>query len=165
MTVQTEPPSLQWIRSRVGARSVLQGRRALAVLGVFSAGLHLMMLSHGPLLLSLLMAALAFGCLLCAGRLWRGHSERTLTMIAGMNLGMLLVHAVMMAGPGALAEAGAVSLSTHHGVSEAVSGTALLPTHPALLISATAIAALEVLGALWLKRLRLERGVVREGDG
>lgn len=136
----------------VVTRSEFNLRRTLALLGVFSAGLHLMMLGHGSLVLSLLMAALVFGCLLCAGRLWRVASARTLTMIAGMNIGMLLIHGVMIAGKGIPGPIGSVNLATHHGVSEIASGAVQMSIHPALLISATAIAVLEVLGALWLRK-------------
>lgn len=142
-------------------------RRTLAALAAVSAVLHLMMLGHGSLWLSALMAGLAFWCLLCAGRLWRESSPRVLTMIAAMNSGMLVLHLWMMLGMGAHSAAGSGSMSltfTHHGSSETASSGILPVEHPALMVAATLIALIEVIGALWMRRGGLERRVVREGD-
>ncbi|GAA1141376.1 hypothetical protein [Nesterenkonia lutea] len=165
MTARAQPLLLEIVPAE-GLGSSSRARRGLAVLAGISAALHIMMLGHGSFWLSIMMAALAFGCLFCAGRLWRGPSPRTLGMTAMMNASMVVIHLVMMASAGthSVGVAAGVSISAHHGGAATVYSGILPLDHPGLMITATAIAVAEVLGAVWMSRRGSERGVVREGD-
>lgn len=128
-----------------------------------------MMLGHGSFWLSIMMAALAFICLLCAGRLWRSPSLQTVDMILVMNAGMLLIHAAVVLGqePPATAQVTGVPADAHHhGVSGALSFGDLGPPldHSVLMVAATAVAFAEIIGALWLRSVWSQRRVIREGD-
>ncbi|WP_460688566.1 hypothetical protein [Nesterenkonia suensis] len=76
-------------------------RRTAAIVAALAGVLHLLMLGHGGLVMSLLMVAMAMICLPCAGHLWRGDSPRAWTMIALMNAGMVVLHLGLMRSHGA----------------------------------------------------------------
>ncbi|GAA4911654.1 hypothetical protein [Nesterenkonia rhizosphaerae] len=71
-------------------------RRSAAVLSAGSGLLHLAMMGHGPVLLSLVMALMALVCMPCAGHLWRSARLRTWITVGSMNLSMLLLHLAML---------------------------------------------------------------------
>lgn len=137
-------------RSMGQNRTTVQLRRCLAVLAVGSAVLHLLMLGHGPLWLSMLMAGLAVVCFPCAGHLWRGPSPRAWAIVGTMNVGMLLIHLGMLThGRTTHSTTAPIPLSPEppahdHG------GLWLALDHGALLYAATIVAVVEVCGAVWM---------------
>lgn len=131
-------------------RTTAAARHCLAVLAAVSALLHLMLLGHGPFWLSMVMAGLAVLCFPCAGHLWRGPSVRTWAAIGTMNVGMLLLHLWMLTG-GESPTTGGLDLPSaeqHHPGAGAASPWLSLD-HTVLLYAATAVAVVEVCGALW----------------
>ncbi|WP_133379180.1 hypothetical protein [Klenkia marina] len=73
--------------------------RVAAVLALASAGLHVVLAASGGLA-AVAMAAMALVCLPCAAHLWRGPSASVWALTALVDLGMLAVHAPMVAGDG-----------------------------------------------------------------
>jgi hypothetical protein len=68
-------------------------RRACAVLGVASAGLHAAMLGHASSLISAgLLVTMLVACLYCARELWHDGTARAWVVVALMNLAMIVVH-------------------------------------------------------------------------
>lgn len=102
--------------------------RAAAVLAVASAGVHLLLVSSSSLGTAV-MAAMALACLPCAWHLWRSPTAGVWAMTAGVDAGMLAVHAPMLATP------------SHHGAGTPTSlmwlGVALVVTQLALAATAT----------------------------
>lgn len=125
-------------------------RRCLAVGAGTSALLHLLMLGHGTFWSSMLMAGLAVVCLPCAGHLWRVPSRRTAATIGVMNAGMLLLHIWLLLEPGSMIAPEAVGQGSHRHHA----GLGVMIDHTALLVAATALAALEVCGASWMLAAR-----------
>jgi hypothetical protein len=99
--------------------------RAAAVLAVTSAGVHLLLVSSSSLGTAV-MAAMALACLPCAWHLWRSPSGAVWAMTAGVDAGMLAVHAPMLATP------------SHHG---AGTPTALMWLGVGLVVAQLALAA------------------------
>ena len=75
-------------------RSVLA--RTAAVLAVASAVTHLLLVSSSSIGTAV-MAAMALACLPCAWHLWRSPTGAVWAMTAAVDLGMLAVHAPMLA--------------------------------------------------------------------
>jgi hypothetical protein len=102
--------------------------RIAAVLAVASAVVHLLLVNSSSLGTAV-MAAMALACLPCAWHLWRSPSSAVWAMTAGVDAGMLAVHAPMLAGP------------SHHGATSPASlmwlGVALVITQLALAAAAT----------------------------
>jgi hypothetical protein len=71
--------------------------RIAAVLAIVSAGVHLMLLDASSLG-SLAMLGMALVCLPCAWHLWRSPTPGVWGTTAALDVGMLLVHAQMLAG-------------------------------------------------------------------
>ncbi|NDK32061.1 hypothetical protein [Nesterenkonia haasae] len=147
-------------------------RRFAAGLGGASGLLHLLMVGHGPLVLSLAMALAAVTCLPCAGHLWRHGTVRTWALVGLMSTLMVLLHVAMMilgafettGSPGALSPA---SGGDHTGHLHPVLPIGL-PVHE-LFYAAAIIAAVEVLVCtIGLKRGLTERvatsSVTRHGE-
>lgn len=131
-------------------RTTAAARHCLAVLAAVSALLHLMLLGHGPFWLSMVMAGLAVLCFPCAGHLWRGPSVRTWAAIGTMNVGMLLLHLWILTGGESPAAGGLAAPSAEHHHPEAGAASPWLSLdHTVLLYAATAVAVVEVCGALW----------------
>lgn len=82
--------------SRPSLPGVVLGRAA-AVLALVSASLHLLLLDASSLG-SLAMLGMALTCLPCAWHLWRSPTPGTWGVTAGLDVGMLLVHAQMVGG-------------------------------------------------------------------
>lgn len=120
-------------------------RRFAAVLGGLSGLLHLLMLTHGPLGVGLIMTAAAIACLPCAGHLWRHGTSRIWATVGLMNALMVVVHLGIifggrhLSGPAETAELGLSNPGHHHDVVSLA-----LPVHELLLL-ATVIAGIEVL--------------------
>lgn len=141
-------------RGPVQNRRPVQLRRCLAVLAAVSAVLHLMMLGHGPLGLGMLMAGLAVICFPCAGHLWRGPSPRAWAVVGAMNVGMLLIHLGMLTHSTTTHSTTTPSMATPTRLSPEPPGHDhgelwLALDHVTLLYAATAVAAVEVFGAVW----------------
>jgi hypothetical protein len=86
--------------------------RVAAGLALASAGVHLLLLTTGELG-TLVMAGMALVCLPCAWHLWRRPTPGVWGMTAAVDVGMLALHAPMLASsdhhasaPGALMWAG-----------------------------------------------------------
>jgi hypothetical protein len=99
--------------------------RAAAVLAIASAGVHLLLVNSSSLGTAV-MAAMALACLPCAWHLWRSPSGAVWAMTAGVDAGMLAVHAPMLATP------------SHHGVG---TPTSLMWLGVALVIAQLVLAA------------------------
>ena len=88
------------LRSSPGALTlpgvVLVLGRTAAVLGLVSAGVHVLLLDASSLG-SLAMLGMALACLPCAWHLWRGPAPSVWAITAALDAGMLLVHAQMLA--------------------------------------------------------------------
>ena len=82
--------------------------RTAAVLAVASAVTHLLLVSSSSLGTAV-MAAMALACLPCAWHLWRAPTGAVWALTAAVDLGMLAVHAPMLAA------------SSHHRVGSAAS--------------------------------------------
>ena len=93
MTAAVAPTAADLARP-VPIRTVLA--RTAAVLAVASAGVHLLLVSSSSLGTAA-MAAMALACLPCAWHLWRAPSGAVWAMTAGVDAGMLAVHAPMLA--------------------------------------------------------------------
>ena len=111
------------------------GRRACALGAVCSAALHGVSLGHATsALAAVLMAAMILGCLYCARDLWMDDSLRGWTLVAVMNLVMIVVHLPASghhhgSGPALSAmapEATAMSLAAAVAATEALVATAVL---------------------------------------
>jgi hypothetical protein len=72
--------------------------RSAAVLAIASAVVHLLLVNSSSLGTAV-MAAMALACLPCAWHLWRSPSSAVWAMTAGVDAGMLAVHAPMLATP------------------------------------------------------------------
>lgn len=117
------------IASSLTSRRTAVVRRGVAVLGVVSAVLHLLVLGeHGssPAMVAL-MAAMALGCLYCSWHLWRQASVRDWALVAVMNIGMVGLHLFVMGGaaPHAHGAQPAMDMSSHSGGSVTAVATAM----------------------------------------
>lgn len=128
-------------------------RRSAAALGAASGVLHLVMIVHGPLLLSVTMALAAVVCLPCAGHLWRRSSLTTWVSVGVMNLLMVLLHlAIMTIGGPETADSQVTPVEQAHSHHQHLTWGIDMPLHT-LFVAATVIAATEVVlcsGGLWL---------------
>jgi hypothetical protein len=70
--------------------------RTAAVLAVASAGVHLLLASSSSLGTTV-MAAMALACLPCAWHLWHSPNGEVWALTAGVDAGMLAIHAPMLA--------------------------------------------------------------------
>lgn len=105
------------------------GRRACAALAACSAVLHALSIGHATnLAVAAVMAAMCAVCLYCAGELWLRGTLRGWTVVAAMNLAMIVVHLP--------------SPEHHHGGGVAGAASASGST---LMAWATALAAVEAL--------------------
>ncbi|MDZ5076396.1 hypothetical protein [Nesterenkonia sp. HG001] len=136
-------------------------RRTAATCAALSGVVHLVLLGHGGLLMSLAMAAMAVVCLPCAGHLWRGESLRAWTMVAVMSVGMLILHLGLMRPNGAEAgnPDGLEVEVPHHG-----GGVELAEMHELLMHLALGLATTEVLLVLAAVCWHL-RSLHRQGRG
>jgi hypothetical protein len=73
--------------------------RVAAVLATVSAIVHLLQMSSAALG-SLAMAGMALACVPCARHLWRAPTASVWGLTAGLDAGMLLLHATLVAGDG-----------------------------------------------------------------
>ena len=73
--------------------------RVAAVLVAISAVVHVLQ-ADAASLAGLLMPVMALACLPCAWHLWRAPTAAVWGMTAALDVGMLLVHATLMAGGG-----------------------------------------------------------------
>jgi hypothetical protein len=89
------------------ARTALS--RTAAVLAVGSAVTHLLLVSSSSLGTAV-MAAMALACVPCAWHLWRSPTGAVWALTAAVDLGMLAVHAPMLATTGHHHTAPATSL-------------------------------------------------------
>ena len=105
--------------------------RAAAGLALASAAVHLLLVSTGELG-TLVMAGMALVCLPCAWHLWRRPTPGVWVMTAAVDVGMLALHAPMLASAG------------HHASAPA----ALVWTGLALVLGQLALAALAAVAAV-----------------
>lgn len=108
---------------------VVVARRAVAVVGVISAVLHLMVLGEhwsSPAMVGL-MSAMALGCLYCSWHLWRQASVRDWALVAVMNIGMVGLHLFVMGGAASHTHGvqSAMDMSSHSGGSVAAIATGM----------------------------------------
>jgi hypothetical protein len=88
--------------------------RAAALLAVASAGVHLAAVDAASLT-SLAMAGMALACLPCAWHLWRAPTASVWGLTVVVDLGMLAVHAPMLAVAGPSADGHVHTTAAHTG--------------------------------------------------
>lgn len=83
--------------------------RAAAALALASAGVHLLLVTTGELG-AVVMAGMALACVPCAWHLWRRPTPAVWATTAAVDVGMLALHAPMLASTGHHASAPAALL-------------------------------------------------------
>ena len=129
----------------IGPPAVRLACRAGAVIATVSAVLHAFSLGgeHGSAV-TVLTAAMALVCLLCAADLWTRGTERAWVLVAVMNLAMIGVHLPMAA--------------HHHGAVGVAAATSTAMT------AATLLAVVEVILATVVLSVRSRRYAPRVPD-
>jgi hypothetical protein len=137
-----------------GRAGVTVAGRVAAVLALTSAGVHATAVDTGSLT-SLAMAGMALACLPCAWHLWRAPAPRVWGTTVLLDLGMLAVHA-----PGAAGTGGHV----HGSVGTAQAGVPLVAQTGIVLVTASLLLGLTVLGALAVRTAAERLALTADGE-